>query len=113
MSEDHRDFVRIGSILEIEYWHDAAPTPIRARLEDLGEGGAFVDTSIPIPEGSEIEFRLQLPQEKEPLVGKALVRWLQPTVGMGIEFQGLSDADRERIKFFVASRFFSRSGPPS
>jgi hypothetical protein len=45
------------------------------------------------------------------VVGKAVVRWLQPTVGMGVEFLGLSDADRDRIKFFVASRFFGRSGP--
>lgn len=111
MSEDHRDHVRIGSILEIEYWHDAAPAPVRARLEDLGEGGAFVDTANPIAEGAEIDFRLHLPAEKEPITGKAVVRWLQPTVGMGIEFLGLSEPERDRIKFFVASRFFSRSGP--
>jgi len=111
VSEDHRDFVRIGSVLEIEFWHDAEPTPTRARLEDLGEGGAFVDTSNPIPEGQEIQFRLHLPQEEKAVIGKAVVRWLQPTVGMGIEFLGLSEADRERIKFFVASTFFGRTGP--
>lgn len=107
VEKDSREYVRVGAILEIEITHQGATA--QTRVEDLGEGGAFVDTPVPLPEGTEIDFKLELPGEETPVVGQAVVRWQQPTVGMGIEFKHLSDADRERIRFVVASLFFGSS----
>lgn len=100
----HREFVRVASGLEIEYSCDS-PTST-GRLVDLSEGGAFIDTATPFEEGTELDFRLELPGESEPVVGRAVVRWRQETVGMGIRFVGLDDEDRERLRFYVASEYF-------
>lgn len=107
MSEESRDHVRVRKALEFEYQADGQP--IRARIEDLSEGGAFVDTRTPQAVGDELRFKLTLPGA-DPITGKALVRWQQVNVGMGIEFFGLSDEEREAIKFYVASEFFQSFG---
>ncbi len=103
MSKETRDHVRVRKSLEFEYRCDGQA--ISARIEDLSEGGAFIDTANPHAKGSELRFKLTLPGE-EPITGAARVRWQQPTVGMGIEFLGLSEAQREAIKFYVAAEFF-------
>jgi Tfp pilus assembly protein PilZ len=79
---------------------------IQAQLSDLGEGGAFVDTSNPLPVGTRLTYRFSLPADSEPVRGEARVVWEQPTVGMALEFIGLSAADHDRLRFFVASEFF-------
>lgn len=99
-----REFVRIETALEFEYRSEAQV--IKARIDDLSEGGAFVDTANPQREGDEIQFKLKLPGDDDPIVGKAVVVWQQPTVGMGITFVDLSDDQREQIKFYVAAEFF-------
>jgi uncharacterized protein (TIGR02266 family) len=103
MSEDSRDSVRVRKTLEFEYRCDGQTTT--ARIEDISEGGAFVDTPNPHSVDEQLEFKLKLPGE-DVITGKARVRWQQPTIGMGIEFVGLSDTQREAIKFYVASEFF-------
>ena len=108
MTESGREYVRVRTVLEFEYQSEAQT--IKARLEDLSEGGAFVDTANPQREGDEIEFTLFLPDTEEPIVGKAVVVWHQRTVGMGIRFVGLSQEQREQIKFYVASEFFKSFG---
>lgn len=102
--EDHREFVRVESHLEIEYSCDSPP--FTGRVIDLSEGGAFIDTANPFDVGTRLAFRLQLPDEAEPIVGRAVVRWQQPTVGMGIQFAQLSEEDRERLRFYVGSEYF-------
>lgn len=104
MSGDEREHVRIDAALEFQYWTDTIFTP--ARIEDLSEGGAFVDTPNPLPEGDQIDFKLTLPDSDEPIVGRARVIWQQRNVGMGIRFIGLSTEQREQIKFYIAAQFF-------
>ncbi len=104
MTEDGRKYVRIGKVLEFEYTTEGVVQ--MARIEDLSEGGAFVDSVHPLDEGTELEFCLRLPDGDEAISGKATVVWRQPTIGMGIRFVGLSEEERERIKFYVAAEFF-------
>ena len=104
MTDESRDHVRVQKTLEFEYTCDGQTS--QARIEDVSEGGAFVDTAIPHGVGTELEFQLSLPGEEKPIIGNAVVRWQQPTVGMGIEFVGLKDEEREAIKYYVASEFF-------
>ncbi len=104
MSEDGREHVRAEAVLELEYSYESFSSQVR--VEDISEGGAFVETPNPHREGDEIKFKLTLPDAGEPIVGKAVVVWRQPTVGMGIRFIGLTEEQREQIKFFVAAQFF-------
>lgn len=104
MSQDGREFVRVAKVLEFEYTSGGRAT--RARVEDLSEGGAFVATEEPLPEGDEIEFKLTLPGGEDAIHGRAVVVWRQRAIGMGVRFVGLSNDQRVRINFHVAAEFF-------
>lgn len=105
MTEDGREYVRVGRSLEFELLTGGGEGT-RARVEDLGEGGAFIDTMNPYAVDEEFEFRLTLDDGHDPIAGKATVKWQQPAVGMGVEFLDLGKEERERIKFYVAAEFF-------
>lgn len=105
--EDRRRAVRVSKSLE--FYYSAECRPIQARLDDLSEAGAFVDTSHPLTVGSLVDFKFQLPDESSgPIEGRGRVAWVSPMVGVGLEFQNLKAEDRERIKFYVAGEFFAR-----
>jgi uncharacterized protein (TIGR02266 family) len=110
-SEQKRKSVRVARPLEIHYAADCPP--IAARVTDLSEGGAFVDTAAPMAPGTVVDFRLALPDGRPEgaVTGRARVIWSQPTVGMGFAFEGLDDEQRKRIRFYVASVFFGQSAP--
>ena len=75
--------------------------------EDLSSGGIFITTPDPIMVGSEMSLSLYIPNEKEPLNIKGVVRWMvddSDTVskaGMGIEFIDASDEEIGKIKKII------------
>lgn len=101
---ERRRAVRVTRSIEFRY--AANCPPIRARLDDLSDAGAFVDTSHPLPLGTSVEFDFQLPNDPNPIRGRARVAWAQQMVGVGLEFTELEAADRERVRLYVASVYF-------
>jgi len=110
MGEGHkRSAVRIRRPIEVVY--QANCPPIAARIEDVSETGAFIETSHPLSVGTEIEFVFSLPGAPERTIeGRGKVVWADPVVGVGIEFVDLSPLQQSRIKFYVASEFFGEGG---
>ena len=94
-----RRFVRVSKRLEIEY---TADTPWMAEIADLGEGGAFIVTPNPFPVGTRLRYKFHLPDAPIPIEGEAMVARIEPTVGMAIEFKGLSQEEHQRIRLLVA-----------
>jgi uncharacterized protein (TIGR02266 family) len=78
---------------------------------NLSEGGLFVATHVAVAIGSEVELRFALPSGKAIDV-RGVVRWCRspddrrPMIvpGIGIQFVGLSEADQEEVRQFVAIR---------
>ena len=70
------------------------------RLSDLSEGGFYIDTINPVPEGSIIAFRFVLVEKDGDSIieGEGRVAWQRPFQGMGIAFTRLSDDVRDRLK---------------
>ncbi len=87
--------------ISIEYTADSPP--IAARIQNLSESGAFIDSDQLLPLGCTIEFQAALPDgdPEGPIHGRARVIWSAPH-GAGVEFKDLSDAHRKRLKLFVA-----------
>lgn len=110
---DRRGAVRVARAIDFQYSADCPS--IKARLEDISETGAFVDTTHSLTVGSQVEFsfRLPYPEDPSPIEGKGRVVWVQPMVGVGLEFQQISDEDRQRVRYFVASVYFGPEGPAS
>lgn len=76
--------------------------------EDISEGGLFIKTTNFLPIGTEIVLEFVLPLLEEPIRVRGRVEWHTelPCVrkrlpGMGVSFQGLSAADKEKINEVV------------
>ncbi len=108
-SEEQRTSIRAEKRLAVEFSSNCPP--IQAFVEDLSVSGMYVDVDQALPAGNTLEFSLSLPDADAdtPIKGSAVVVWSGPT-GMGVEFTDLSDAGRDRIKFFVAAVHFDQ--PP-
>lgn len=105
--QDRRGSVRTRKPIDVEY---SSNCPwIKARLDDLSEEGAFIDTQHALGAGEEMALRFHLPDEQgkpQEVRCKARVIWKEAMVGVGVEFVELSDAARERIRYVVASDLF-------
>ena len=110
MDEKPRAAIRVQKPLEITYSSNCPP--IDGRTQDISETGLYIDSSNPLEVGSPIEFSLELPDETPdvPIRGKGTVVWSEPMNGFGIRYEEMSQEDRERIRFFVASVFFLEEG---
>ncbi|REJ75085.1 MAG: PilZ domain-containing protein [Acidobacteria bacterium] len=106
MSSDKRKAVRITRPIEVLYSADCPP--IRATIADLSDKGMFLDTQHSLHVGDVITFDLQLPgQEDQPNIqGHGRVVWIEPLVGVGIQFLDLDQSVSDRIRFWVATEFF-------
>ena len=101
-SAERRRWTRVRQRITVEY--EVEGQRLTASLEDIGEGGMFIDASHPLAEGTEIRFSLALPDgESLPVCGTGRVTWTEELMGAGIEFLRVADSDRDRIRAFVES----------
>ena len=104
---DRRHSVRTKKPIDVEY---SANCPwIKARLDDLSEEGAFLDTHHALGLGTDMILRFSLPDENGRLQEvrcKARVLWTEAMVGIGVELVDLEEVARDRIRFYVASDLF-------
>jgi len=78
----------------------------QGRITDLSDGGLYIDTINPLPEGSPISFRFGLPGDESecPISGEGQVVWMAHMQGMGIRFIRMSGDDRDRLKAYLSRR---------
>ncbi len=82
------------------------------RARNISAGGMFVDSPVPLPEGTRVKLSFRLPGGPTVEVAGD-VRWTTriagqpvPHPGMGVAFSGLSEEDREAIVRYVAEKGF-------
>lgn len=78
-------------------------------IRDLSLGGVFIEDKDPLPAGTVFGFDLRLGNDLVPVRG--IVRRSMAGLGMGVQFQGLSDDTRNRIESFLEA--VARSQPPT
>lgn len=84
---------------------------------DMGTGGVFIETSKPLPVGSDMELTFTIPDSKETLRTSGKVIWSQApiqdrgdiSVGMGVQFTNFSEVNRKTLDQFI-SRYGSQRG---
>ena len=69
------------------------------RITDISAAGAFVDTRTVLPPGTVTQLLFTLGDRQ--LRVKAQVRYSMPSIGMGLAFTDLSDADRQTLAELV------------
>lgn len=72
----------------------------RPRVRNLSLSGAFIEDPRPVGRGRVIQLVFQIGDGK-PIQAKAMVRRVEPEVGMGVEFIEMSPGDRSRLREFV------------
>jgi uncharacterized protein (TIGR02266 family) len=75
---------------------------------NMSEGGVFVATHRIVPNGTILTVEMELPNEEEPIMALAEVRWSRAYTGdpdappgLGLQFSELDARSLERIRSFV------------
>jgi len=84
---------------------------IRSVLRDLSPTGAFIEEDRPFPVGRLIDMRLRGEGLEAELDIKAIVRRVEPQLGMAVEFIALSKETRARLLRFVEKHQGPRMSP--
>ncbi len=98
---ERRASKRAALIAEIEYSSDSPS--VSRRLTDLSVDGLFIDTMSPLPPGTLVSIRFNLPGDPLPIVVLGEVAWGQDHLGMGVRFMNLRTKDRDRIRAWIAA----------
>jgi len=57
--------------------------------KNMSLGGLFVNLDASIPFGAVVRVKFALPELDDPVEVDAHVRWVQPAVGLGVQYAGL------------------------
>ena len=98
MRDEKRQGSRSFAITDVTFDHQGMH--FHGRINDMSQGGLYIDTINPLPEGSSVSFQFRLPGDESgaPIAGEGQVVWKIHMQGMGISFTRLSDEDQERLK---------------
>ncbi len=67
------------------------------RASNLSVGGAYFAQTIPLPVGSRVSLKFELPGDAVPIVCEGDIVTAKE-LGMGVSFIGLTAADRKRVE---------------
>ena len=94
-------------VLGIPIAYRFANTIAAAVTLNISRGGVAVRTTNPLETGITVKVRFRMPMSRKDIEVQSKVAWSDKRVGMGLEFSGLSDEDRNVIGEYVDSHFFS------
>ncbi len=98
---EKRHHARISWLAEAQVWCRDEDVHWDGRLTNISEGGCFVDTLVPLEEGSRVALKVKDDGGSLEIPGKSL--YGQPTIGSAIAFEPLDNAVRLRIQKITAS----------
>lgn len=87
-------------------WKRLSPVPtvvadypgLRSVVRDLSPSGAFIEDERPFPVGKRFQLRLRSEDTPGEIEVTAVVRRVEPQVGMAVEFVGLSKSANRRLQ---------------
>ncbi|MEW6544594.1 MAG: PilZ domain-containing protein [Nitrospirota bacterium] len=101
---------RVSLVIRVRY-RTAAGVEAETRASGIGGGGLFIESTSPLPVGTELALEFALPDRPtEWLSAKGAVAWVCPKSdhytffpGMGVRFTQIAAGVRERVQALVAS----------
>ncbi|MFZ5470561.1 MAG: PilZ domain-containing protein [Myxococcota bacterium] len=100
--EKAREHFRVAQLMQIEL--SLAREMVKCATQDVSLGGCSVTMAKPPEENEVVGFTLKLPGGVDPLVGRAQTVSIKRGAGnarVSLSFQGLSEADRERLEMVL------------
>ncbi len=104
--EERRRSERADLVVRIEY--STVDDLFSEFTRDINEGGVFIETEDPQEIGTAVDLQFHLPGSTDPVKAAGLVVRIGDgsdggPIGMGIEFESLPIAARERINDLIRS----------
>ena len=101
MMVEKRRHGRFPLVLEASW--DESGSNSRGRTTDLSVTGCFIDTLLQVAVGETLDFKIRTPDgEHISVAGK--VMYQQQSLGFGVRFTKISDADRLRLDAILNTR---------
>ncbi|HZQ23845.1 MAG TPA: PilZ domain-containing protein [Terriglobales bacterium] len=97
--EERRKYPRISTPVQAQIRVKGGEVPIRVTTSDVSLGGFYVEMSITIEPGTELEVTLWLKEKK--IHADAIVVTCHPHFGNGIEFTSLTEEDQSALACFL------------
>ncbi len=98
---DKRKFPRVTYLIEAQVWCVAEDVHWDVRLNDIGEGGCFVDTLVALTDGSPVQVRVK-DADGLTLEIPGRILYGQQTIGSAIAFDPLTPELRSRVQKMIA-----------
>jgi PilZ domain len=92
---DRRAAPRYSLILLAEVTDRLSSAKFTARTSDVSRTGCYLDTLNPLPRGTQVQLRLR--NQKELFECGAIVRYVSPGLGMGVQFEEIPTEQLERL----------------
>jgi hypothetical protein len=99
---EKRPATRYDFRCEAEFCKRGSNAPLRGFLSDISLTGCYVETITPEPVGTPVEVSFQPGTVRVRLPG--VVRVVHPSMGMGIEFTGLSQEAAQALQGLVKAQ---------
>ncbi|HEX8183901.1 MAG TPA: PilZ domain-containing protein [Blastocatellia bacterium] len=102
---ERRRFERAPITAQVEYEltnSSSGPSRVRKNMANISTGGLFIATEEPIKAGTRMVVRFELPN-KHRVIAVSRVCYAKKGIGLGVEFLGLDDEDREEIETYISS----------
>jgi uncharacterized protein (TIGR02266 family) len=100
-----REFQRIA--VRCGCWLEHEEATVFGTTVDLGRGGLFLRTALPMPPGVSVRVTLQLPGQETVVADGKIVRTVAPHAGdrpgLGVRFERLPDGDDSLCAFLFGS----------
>ena len=101
---ERRRFDRAPITTQVEFEltnSSSGPSRIRRHTANVSTGGLFINTQEPIRPGTRMVVRFELPNNKHRVIAISRVSYVRRGTGLGVEFLGLDDEDREEIEAYI------------
>src|SRR5882762_5664711 len=80
---------RPGRVMPVRFRRDSDTTWVTAETRNIGIGGAFIASPAIQPIGTALTIELTLPTTDQVFTLPGIVRWADPSEGMGVQFVGV------------------------
>ena len=109
---DRRSSLRLPIEMWVEDLTDGGI--VHRRAGNLSQGGLYLDQTIPLPMGTVVKLRFELPGDPEPLtVSGEIVSVVSKVLGMGVKFIAISPEIQERLNAYVDRLATPIAGTPT
>jgi len=96
-----RRVARLAALVQFEASGDVIVTTVAGTVLNISENGILVETDVPLPLGTDIDFKIHLRDKPQPIIGCGQIVRQENPRRSGVRFYGLEADGLERIRKFV------------